>query len=118
MLKSNLIPARVSWWAQIKAGPGQRKSDLPPGDGARPAYECLKVSCRGVGQQWLAAGTGLLATAVWGDMACWPKSSWRRSPLALPLELNLHLFFFFSNKKLMVLPNSSMYCSLHNRTIN
>ena len=29
-------------------------------DGARPAFECLSVSCRGTGHQWPAMGTGAL----------------------------------------------------------
>ena len=36
-----------------------------------------------MGQQWPVSGTGALAAAVLGDIACWHKSSWRRSPLAV-----------------------------------
>ena len=39
-------------------------------DWARPAFECLSVSCRGTHQQWPATGTGALAAADLGHTAC------------------------------------------------
>jgi len=39
-------------------------------DCARPAFECLRVSCRATGQQWPAAGVGALAAADLGGTAC------------------------------------------------
>ena len=42
----------------------------PTRDRARPAFECLSVSCKGMGQQWPATGTGALAAADLGDVAC------------------------------------------------
>ena len=72
-------------WAQTKPcvhwDPGERSSN-PTRGWARPACGCLRVSCRDVGQQWPAAGTGLLAAVVLEGVVCWPKSSWSRSPLA------------------------------------
>ena len=35
-------------------------------DWVRPAVECLSVSCEGMGQQWPAVGTGVLAAADLG----------------------------------------------------
>ena len=36
----------------------------PHRDWARPAFECLSVSCGGMGQQWPAAGAGALVAAA------------------------------------------------------
>ena len=44
----------------------------------------LGVSGGGMDWRWPSAGWGALAAAVLGGMECWHKSSWRRSPLALP----------------------------------
>ena len=56
-----------SWRAQIKPcvhqDPGERSSD-PTRDWPRCAYECRGVSSRGVGQRWLAAGSGALSVAM------------------------------------------------------
>ena len=38
-------------------------------DWTRPVFEYLSVSCRGMGQQWPAAGTGALAAGL-GSVAC------------------------------------------------
>ena len=54
-------------------------------DWARPAVECLSVSCGGTGQPWPAAGVWTLDTVDLG-MA---QPSWRRSPLTPP-ELPEH----------------------------
>ena len=56
----------------------------PTRDRARPAFECLSVSCRGMGQQWPATETEALAAADLGGVVCGIKSSWRRSTLATP----------------------------------
>ena len=42
----------------------------PTRDRARPAFECLSVSCKGMGQQWPATGPGALAAADLGGTAC------------------------------------------------
>ena len=42
----------------------------PTRDRARPAFECLSVSCGGAGQQWPEAGTGALGAAELGGAAC------------------------------------------------
>ena len=48
---------------------------------------CLSVSCRGMGQQWTAAGAGALGAV---DLL-WHKPTWRRSPLIPPQSRqNLH----------------------------
>ena len=48
----------------------------PHRDWARPAFECLRVSCRGTGQQWL-----------WIQQSwVWHKPSWKRLPLTPPLS--------------------------------
>ena len=38
----------------------------PHRDWARPAFECLSISCGGTGQQWPAAGAGTLGAADLG----------------------------------------------------
>ena len=45
--------------------PGPRD---PTGDWARPAFEFLSVSCRGMDQQWPAAGIGVLTVVDLGDV--------------------------------------------------
>ena len=48
-------------------------------DWARPAFECLSVSCGGTSQQWPATGTGALAAADLGHVALptiEPPSRW------------------------------------------
>ena len=75
-LESNPIPTRDARRAQ-----GLRD---PTRDWARPAFECLSVSCRGTGQQWPAVGTGALAAADLGHASMWHKPSWRRLPSAPP----------------------------------
>ena len=74
-LKSNLRPAGDAWRVQTKPcvhpGPRERSSD--------PAFECLlrrhrlAVTCGG------DRGSGCSRP---GRRGVWPKSSWRRSPLA------------------------------------
>ena len=49
----------------------------PTRDWTRPAYECLRVSCTGVCQQWPATGTEALAAAILGGAACWQLSPLR-----------------------------------------
>ena len=59
-LKSNLIPARDAWRVQTKPCEHQDRGTgavILTRHRARPAFECL-VSCRGMGQQWPAPGTG------------------------------------------------------------
>ena len=59
-----------SWRVQTKSCPHQdteKRSSDPTGDWARPYFKCLRVSSRGMGQQWCTMGTGALATAVLGD---------------------------------------------------
>ena len=53
----------------------QGKGAVTSGDSVRHPYDCLKVSCGDVDQQWPDAGTGALAEAVLGGMACWHMSS-------------------------------------------
>ena len=50
-----------------------KRSSVPHKDWTRLACECFRVFCRGLGQQWLAAGTGALAAVVLGDAECWHK---------------------------------------------
>ena len=71
-LESNPIPIRDAWRAQNKTlcTPGPR--DLT-GDSARPGFECLSVSCGSMSQQWPALGTGALAAADMGGVACKPN---------------------------------------------
>ena len=40
---------------------------------ARPAFECVSISCEGTGQQWPAAGTGAMTEADLGGMAIEPQ---------------------------------------------
>ena len=42
----------------------------PHRDRAKSAFECFSVSCRQMGQQWLAMGTGVLAAAYLGGREC------------------------------------------------
>ena len=49
----------------LALGPRERSSD-PPQERIRSVCECLKSSYGGMGQQWPAAGTGALVTAVLG----------------------------------------------------
>ena len=37
---------------------------------ARPAFECLSISCKGTGQQWPATGAVVLSAADLGDTVC------------------------------------------------
>ena len=53
--------------------PTETEPDLP--------LSVLSVSCRGMGQQWPAAGSGALGAA---NFWVWHKPSWRRSPLTPP----------------------------------
>ena len=72
-LESNLIPTRDAWRAQTKlcVHQDQGKGALTPTrDGATPAFECLKVFCGGMSQQWSAMETEALATAVLGGTSC------------------------------------------------
>ena len=65
-LKSNLIPARDAWRVQTKPCEHQDRGTgavILTRHRARPAFECL-VSCRGMGQQWPAPGTGAPTAAV------------------------------------------------------
>ena len=65
-LESNLIPSRDAQRGQTLGTPGPRG---PIRHWARPAFECLSVSCRGTIQQWPATGTGALAPADLGGAA-------------------------------------------------
>ena len=80
-LESNPIPTRDTQRAQMKL---HTRTQRPHTDRARPAFECLSISCRGTGQQGPAAGTGALAAADLGHASMWHKPSWRSSPLAPP----------------------------------
>ena len=72
-IKSNLTPARDAQRAQTKSyahqDPGKR-AVTPTRDWARSAFECVSISCRGTGQQWLATGTGALAAADLEGVVC------------------------------------------------
>ena len=46
------------------------RTQRPHREWARPAFECLSVSCGGVGQQWPAVGTGALAAPGLGHVVC------------------------------------------------
>ena len=85
-LESNLIPTRVAQRVQtepcLHQDPG-KGAVTPTRDSVRPAWECLSVSCGGAGQQWPALGTERWLQQA-GGRGIWPKSSWRRSPLAPP----------------------------------
>ena len=73
MLLSNPIPARDSWRAQTKPYVHQdpeKGALIHTRNWARPACECLSFSYGGVGQQWPATGTGVLAAAVLGGTTC------------------------------------------------
>ena len=69
-LESNPMISRDAQRAQTKLCACQDPGT--PWDWARPAFECLSVSCGGMGQQRPAAGTGTLAAADLGSKACEP----------------------------------------------
>ena len=69
-LESNPIPTGEAWRAQTK--PCIHQDSGTPRDGTRAAFECLSVSCGGMGQQCPAMGTGALAAADLGGVACEP----------------------------------------------
>lgn len=50
-------------------GPRERSSD-PQRDRDRPAFECFRVSCRGMSEQQPAAETEAPAIAVLGGVVC------------------------------------------------
>ena len=50
------------------------RTQVPHRDWARPAFECLGVSCRGTDYQWPAAGTGALAAEDLGGTGCEPHT--------------------------------------------
>ena len=64
-LESNYIHAREAQRAQTKPCVHQdpETSQTEPG-------LCLRVSCRGTGQQWPATGAGALVAADLGHAAC------------------------------------------------
>ena len=70
-LKSNFISTRDSWRAQTKhcvqQNPG-KGAVTSIRDWARPAFECLRFSCRGMYQQWPAGGIGALAAVTLGGV--------------------------------------------------
>ena len=66
-LESNPIPTRDAQRAQTN--PCMHQDPETPQE-TKPDFECLSVSCRGTGQQWPALGTGALAAAGLGGMAC------------------------------------------------
>ena len=60
-IKSSLIPTRDPWRAHTKPCAHRdpaKGAVTPTRNWARPAFECLRVSCRGMDQQWPTAGTG------------------------------------------------------------
>ena len=61
-LESKPSPIRDAWRAQTKPCLHQKT----PRDCARSAFECLSVSCGGMGPQWPATGAGTLAAADLG----------------------------------------------------
>ena len=63
-LESNPVPTRDARKAQTTLA--CTRTQRPHRDRARPAFECLSVSCRGTGQQWSAAGAGALGAADLG----------------------------------------------------
>ena len=69
-LEWNLRPARDAWRANFEHTGTQERSSDSTRDWARPAFECLSVSCEGTGQQWPAAGTWALTAAGLGVVAC------------------------------------------------
>ena len=71
-LKSNLIPSRDPCRTQAKPCVHQSRGKgvvTPTRDWAKPTFECLRVFCGGMNQQWPAVGTEALATPVLGGMA-------------------------------------------------
>ena len=66
-LQSNPIPTRDTQRAQAKPWAHQDTETEPD-----QPLKCLNVSCRGKGQQWRAAGTGVLVATDLGDAACEP----------------------------------------------
>ena len=71
-LQSNLRPARDAGRVQTKpcaqenGGKGAVTPHTHTGDWARPASECVRVSCGSPGQQLPAAGTGALTADLGG----------------------------------------------------
>ena len=59
-LESNPIPARDTWRAKTKPCVHQ-----DPETTQRLSQTCVSVSCRGMGEQWSAAGAGALGEATW-----------------------------------------------------
>ena len=72
------ITFRTKLHTQKRCSEGSNKTLCAPGpreptrDWARTAFECLSVSCGGMGQQRPAMGTGALAVADLGGAACEP----------------------------------------------
>ena len=54
----------------IKQNLVRTMNQRPHRDWVRPAFECLTVSCIGMGQQWTATETGALAAADLSHAAC------------------------------------------------
>ena len=64
-------------------------------DWARPAFECLSVSCGGTSQQWPATGTGALAAADLGHVALptiEPPSRWPTITSIIQIYVLLTMF--------------------------
>ena len=81
-LESNSILTRDTCRAQIK---NLVHNGRPHRHWARPAFECIIVSCRGTGQQWLATGAGALDAAVFG-VALSPLGGGQLNPTIEPLS--------------------------------
>ena len=100
-LESNAIPPEM-----LRGLTRSPRAHQDLGKGAvtpRPAFECLRVSCRGMGQQWPVTETEALAAADLGGTVCGIKSSWRTSTLAPPYEQMTHKLENNCNKDLALL---------------
>ena len=67
-IESNFISARDA--GGLKQSLVHTRTQRPHRNWVRPAFECLSVSCRDVGQQWPATGIGPLAAADLAGMVC------------------------------------------------
>ena len=81
------ITFRTKPHARQRCSEGSNKTLCTPGpwgltrDWARPAFECLSVSCWGTGQQWPVTGMGLSLQQTWRH-GVWapPQSHWADNP--------------------------------------
>ena len=66
--QSNCKPARDTW--RVKQNLVHTRTQRPQRDGTKSAFDCLSVSCWGMGQQWPATETEALAAADPEHAAC------------------------------------------------